>query len=86
MIKEFASRIAELQRKADECYYRDNPPKEHGNTHASWFVDQVITLQEMCRNLGIVQQVYEEAYRIYDFRNSGKHGYTLKDGKIVKVS
>jgi hypothetical protein len=40
----------------------------------------------MCQTLGIAEQVYEEAYKIYDFRNSGKEGYGLKDGKIVKTA
>jgi hypothetical protein len=86
IIKEFAIKIAELQRKADEKYYRDNPPKKHENAHASWFLDQIIPLKDMCQKLGISKQVYKEAYKIYDFRNSGKDGYTLKDGKIIKVS
>lgn len=84
MIKEFAKQIASLQKRADEVYYRDNPPKENENDHASWLLDQVIPLQKMCKGLGIERQVYQEAYKIYDFRNSGKDGYTLVNGKIVK--
>lgn len=30
------------------------------------------------------EEVYERAYEIYDFRNSGKSGYTLKGGEIVR--
>ena len=44
-----------------------------------------IFAQEMAIKLGICEEVYQEAYKIYDFRNSGKTGYTLKDGKIVKI-
>ena len=39
----------------------------------------------MCKTLGIVKQSYDEAYKIYDFRNSGKSGYGLVDGKIQVV-
>jgi hypothetical protein len=84
IIKEFAKQIANLQKRADEVYYKDNPPKENENDHASWLLDQVIPLQKMCRELGISNKVYEEAYKIYDFRNSGKIGYTLMNGKIIK--
>ena len=78
IIKEFASKIAELQRKADEWHYL-----KHDSIHSSWLLDQTIPLKEMCQKLGIFKQVYEESYKIYDYRNSGKKGYMLKDGKII---
>ena len=84
IIKEFAKRVADLQKRADKAYYRDNPPKRNKNDRASWLLDQVYSLKNMCQELGIAGQVYKEAYKIYDFRNSGKLGYTLVDGKIVK--
>lgn len=79
IIKEFAIKIAELQKDADRWYYiiKDND-------HSSWLLDQIIPLKEMCQKLGIVKQVYKEALKIYDFKNSGKSGYTLKNGIIVK--
>ena len=78
IIKEFAIKIAELQRKADEWYYNRNDQK-----HSSWLLDQIIPLGEMINKMGISKKVYIEAYKIYDFRNSGKKGYILKDGKII---
>ena len=84
IIREFAAKIAAIQKRADEHYYRDNPPKVNKNDHASWLLDQTIPLNDMCKKLGILKKVYEEAYKIYDFRNSGKTGYTLVDGRIVK--
>jgi hypothetical protein len=42
---------------------------------SSYTLDKVIPLRDMCRDLGIEKQVYEEAYKIYDFRNSGKDDY-----------
>ena len=85
LVKEIAGQIAHLQKRADEVYYRDNPPKEHENNHASWLLDQVIPLRDLSKKLGISKQVCEKAYKIYDFRNSGRDGYTLKDERIVKA-
>ena len=84
VIRKVAQQIAFLQKRADEVYYRNNPPKENNDVLASWILDQVQPLKDLSQKLGICKQVYEEAYKIYDFRNSGKKGYTLKDGKIVK--
>lgn len=84
MIMEFATKIARLQKQADENYYRDKKLKNYESNHSSWLLDQVVPLKQMCQKLGISDQVYKEAYKIYDFRNSGKDGYTLVGGKIVK--
>lgn len=89
MVMEFAKEIADLQRRADMEYYKphlkDYEPKEHENDSASWLLDQVYSLKQMCQRLGIAKRVYAEAKKIYDFSNSGKDGYTMRDGKIVKV-
>lgn len=80
LIKELAFSIADTQKRADEWYYER---KDQG--HSSWLLDQVIPLKDFATRLNICSQVYDEAYKIYDFRNSGRDGYVLKDGKIVKV-
>lgn len=85
IVREFAEEIANLQKRADEIYYKDTPVKFGENEHASWLLDQVNTLKDFSAKLGITKQVYNEAYKIYDFSNSGKDGYILKDGKIVKI-
>lgn len=78
IVEVLAQELAGLQRKADIWYY------EHNNQdHSSWLVDQVYPVVDIARSLGIVDKVYARAYELYDFRNSGKSGYTLKDGKIV---
>jgi len=79
IIKEFAKEIADLQKRADEWFYN-----KKDKNHSSWLLDQVYELQLFARRLGIEEQVYAEAYKIYDFRNSGKKGFILKDGKIVR--
>jgi hypothetical protein len=70
LIKEFARQIAILQKKADKWYYIHSD-----QSMSSYTLDKVIPLRDMCRDLGIEKQVYEEAYKIYDFRNSGKDDY-----------
>ena len=79
MVKEFAKQIAEIQRSADKEYYKPHlnnyKPEEGKNEHAAWILDQVNPLKRMCQHLGIVNEVYKEAYKIYDFRNSGKKDF-----------
>ena len=41
--------------------------------------------KSLAQKMGIWKLVYERAVKIYDFRNSGKAGYTLMDGRIVKI-
>lgn len=79
LIKEFAGEIAKLQKKADYWYYdRDNRAMFNYN------IDKANAIAAFSRRFGICEEVYNEAYKIYDFRNSGKEGYILRDGKIVK--
>jgi hypothetical protein len=70
IVKEFANRIANLQKKADKWFYVSK-----NQEMSSYILDRVIPIKEMCEDLGIVKQVYEEAYKIYDFRNSGKSDF-----------
>lgn len=79
--KELAIKIADIQKKADIWYYERNE-----FNHASWLLDQVIPLKEMANKYNICDDVYKIAYTIYDFRNSGRYGYTLKDGKITNTT
>lgn len=79
LIKEFANEIAALQRTADVWYYERNDQE-----HSSWLLDRSSAVSCMALSLGICKEVTEEAHKIYDFTNSGRKGYTLKDGKIVK--
>jgi hypothetical protein len=70
IIKEFAKEIATLQMKADKWYY------VHENQDMSSFVlNKVDAIKSMCTRLGICNEVYQEAYKIYDFRNSGKNDF-----------
>lgn len=89
IIREIAENIADIQRRADVEYYKPHlknyKPEANENDHASWLLDKVFPLRDLAEKLGIRKEVYEEAYKIYDFHDSGRAGYTLKDGKIVKA-
>ena len=79
VIEHFAQEVARLQRMADTAFYVCGDQKQ-----SSWLVDQAGALKELAKKMGIWDLVHARAVEIYDFRNSGKQGYTLKDGKIVK--
>lgn len=79
VVRVFAEELAEKQRKADLWFYNMN-----NQEMSDYTLIGVETLKNLAIKLGICQEVYSEAYKIYDFRNSGKQGYILKDGKIIK--
>lgn len=79
VIEHLAFELARIQKRSDECYYIDDNVE-----HSSWLIDNLGGLLKVARNMGITNEVYERAYEYYDFRNSGRPGYTLKDGVIVK--
>lgn len=70
LIKEFAKEIAMLQMKADKWFYVLNDRNQ-----SSWYLDQEFEIKHMCMRLGICNEAYNEAYKIYDFRNSGKENF-----------
>jgi len=80
VVEAFAQELACWQKMADVAYYVNGNQEE-----SSSLVDKAFAIKELANKLGICGDVYERAYQIYDFRNSGKEGYTLKDGKIVKI-
>lgn len=79
VIEHFAQETARLHRMADVAFYTCNDTQ-----HSSWLVDQAGAIKGLAEKMGIWKRVHARAIEIYDFRNSGKQGYTLKDGKIVK--
>lgn len=80
IIKEFAEELARIQREADIWYYLKND-----KNHSDWLLVKADEIKNFAIRLNICKEVYNEAYKIYDFRNSGRKGYTLKSGIIVKV-
>lgn len=71
IVKTFAKELARLQKRADKYYYIDND-----QDMSSYILDRVIPLRDLTHKFGITNKVYTEAYKIYDFRNSGKKDYS----------
>ena len=70
LISKFAKEMARLQKKADKYYYIE------GNKEMSEYVlIYAVELKNFASKLGICEEMYDEAYTIYDFRNSGKKHY-----------
>ena len=67
LISKFAKEMARLQKKADKYYYIDN-----NKEMADYVLIYATELKEFASKLGICEEMYQEAYKIYDFRNSGK--------------
>lgn len=81
----FAEIIAEVQQRADLIFYADNPTRDFNNDLSGITLNELIPIRRIIDKLGLCQLVYREAYKIYDFRNSGRDGYTLKGGVIQKI-
>ena len=79
VIEHFAQETARLHRMADVAFYTCNDTQ-----HSSWLVDQAGAVKSLAQKMGIWKLVHARAVEIYDFRNSGQQGYTLKNGKIEK--
>lgn len=78
VVQTFAIKIAELQKNADIYYYIKNDQE-----YSSRYLDQIIPIKNLAINLGICKEVYEEAYKIYDFKNSGKKGWKPDYNKLL---
>ena len=96
LIKTLAEELAYLQINADWWYYcfggGSNPDKvldENTGTTvrdmSSSDLDLVTEVRAIAKELGILPQVYEEAYKIYDFRNSGKKDFVADTELIEKL-
>lgn len=70
LISKFAKELAELQMEADKFYYIDN-----NKDMADYVLIYATEIKDFATKLGICEDVYKEAYKIYDFRSSGKKDY-----------
>lgn len=90
LIKKLAEELAYLQIRADWWYYCFPSEKVDENTTkqdmSSMELDGVTELRCICSDLGILNKVYDEAYKIYDFRNSGKKDYVPDVGLIEQLN
>ena len=89
LIKTLDEEIAYLQIRDDWSYYcfpSDVVDKESNITKqdmSSSELDLVTEVRAIAMRFDILSQVYEEAYKIYDFRNSGKNDF-VPDIELIK--
>lgn len=89
LVKKMAQELAYLQIRADWWYYCYPNEKVGDSTKqdmASSHLDSVTELRCICKELGIIDEVYEEAYKIYDFRRSGKEDFVPNIELIKKMN
>lgn len=79
-IPKLARYVAYLQREADVWSY-----EEGRKDMSSYFLEKVDTVRDICAMFGCISEVWAEAKKIYDFTDSGRPGYALVNGQIVKV-
>lgn len=90
LIKYLAEELAYLQIRADWWYYcfpHEMVDRESNITNqdmASAQIDLVTEVRNIAHGLGILKEVYEEAYKIYDFRNSGKKDF-VADVELIEM-
>lgn len=82
IIKKLAEELAYLQIRADWWYYISDIKEKHDMS--SNMLDAVSELKGVCTHLDVsLEKVYHEAYKIYDFRNSGKKDFE-PDMELIK--
>lgn len=69
----FAEEIALKEKDADYHYYIKSDQQK-----SSRILEDVQIIANLAGRLGITQEVYKQAYKIYDFRDSGKKEFTLQ--------
>lgn len=80
LINKFAKEMARLQKKADKYFYIDN------NSEMSDYVLIYATeLKEFASKLGVCEEMYTEAYKIYDFRKSGSKEYRPTEQQLEEL-
>lgn len=85
LIRKLAGELAYLQIRADWWYYVSSAKDKERQNMSSCMLDDVTELRCICHELGILKEVYVEAYKIYDFRNSGKKTFVPNLELIKKL-
>lgn len=80
LVSKLAKEMARLQKKADRYYYIDN-----NKEMADYVLINASYLKELAIKLGICKEMYEKAYLIYDFRNSGKKDYKPTEEQLEEL-
>ena len=89
LIKKLAEELAYLQIRADWWYYCFSGERVDKTTTkqdmSSSMLDLVAEVRAIASEFGILAEVYQEAYKIYDFRNSGKKDFVPNIELIKKL-
>ena len=80
LISKFAKEMARLQKKADKYYYIDN-----NKEMADYVLIYATELKDFASKLGICEEMYQEAYKIYDFRNSEREEYVPSKEQLEEL-
>ena len=80
LIQKFAKEMARLQKKADKYYYIN---KDRGM--ADFVLNYATEVKELASKLGICDEMYQEAYKIYDFKYSGRKDHVLSEKEINEL-
>ena len=86
LVKKFAEELAYLQIRADWWSYVASGDKKENQNMSSNQLEGVTELRCICNDLGVLNEVYNEAYKIYDFRNSGKKNHVADVGLIKRLN
>lgn len=63
--------MARLQKRADKYYYINKDQKM-----SDFILNYASEIKDFSKRLGICNEMYQEAYKIYDFTRSGNKDYT----------
>lgn len=80
LIEKFAKEMARLQKKADKFYYIENNAEM-----ADFNLIYATEVKELAIKLGICEEVYQEAYKIYNFKESGKKEYKPSQEQLEEL-
>jgi len=74
LAEKFAKEMARLQKKADKYCYVDK-----NKEMTDYVMAKIDELKEFSSKLGICEEMYKEAYTIYDFRKAGRKDYMTEE-------
>ena len=80
-INKMAHFVAFCHSRADAYYYSE----DRNQDMVDYYLVRSDAARDICTMFECTSEVWAEAKKIYDFTNSGREGYTLRDGKIVKI-
>ncbi len=74
LVEKFAKEMARLQKKADKYCYVDK-----NREMTDYVMAKIDELKEFSSKLGICEEMYKDAYTIYDFRKAGRKDYMTEE-------